>query len=83
MTEQLTLDNPPVRAQVNEPSAFRRYLDRTFKYWAILPTLAILVVFTLYPVFQLLRMSVSDIQFVECEAAMDVCRPEMDADRAQ
>ena len=67
MSEELTLDNPPARAQVREPSAFRQYLDRTFKYWAILPTLLILVVFTLYPVFQLLRMSVSDIQFVDAK----------------
>ena len=67
MSEQLTLDNPPARSQVSEPSAFRQFLDRTFKYWAILPTVLILVVFTLYPVFQLLRMSVSDIQFVDAK----------------
>ncbi len=65
MAEPLALDKPTARPQVNEPSAVRRYFDRTFRYWAILPTLVILVVFTLYPVFQLLRMSVSDIQFVE------------------
>jgi multiple sugar transport system permease protein len=67
LSEQLALDNPPARAQVKQPSAARQYLDRTFKYWAILPTMLILVVFTLYPVFQLLRMSVSDIQFVEAK----------------
>ena len=65
MSEQLTFDNPPARQPVNEPSTLRQFLDRSFKYWAILPTVLILLVFTIYPVFQLLRMSVSDIQFVE------------------
>lgn len=65
MSEQLTVNVSSTRSQGNQPSSVRRYIDRTFKYWAILPTLVLLVVFTLYPVYQLLRMSVSDIQFVE------------------
>ena len=36
-----------------------------FKYWAVVPTILILVVLTLYPVLQLVRMSVSDIEYVE------------------
>lgn len=37
--------------------------DDTFKYWAVLPAAIIVVVFTLYPIAQLLRMSVSEITF--------------------
>ena len=36
-----------------------------FKYLAVVPTILILVLLTLYPVLQLLRMSVSDIRYVE------------------
>lgn len=71
MSEQLTLQEPSpagsTAQEIRSSSGVRGFLDRSFKYWAILPTLVILVVFTLYPVFQLLRMSVSDIQFVESE----------------
>jgi multiple sugar transport system permease protein len=37
------------------------FFDRTFKYWALLPAIAILVLLTLYPTAKLLRMSVSEI----------------------
>lgn len=70
MSAPSSLPNPPPRAQVGPPSwgaAVRQYLNRTFRVWAVLPTVAILVVLTLFPVYQLLRMSVSDIQFVESE----------------
>ncbi|MCP4399988.1 MAG: sugar ABC transporter permease [bacterium] len=38
-------------------------IDETFKYWAILPTVFILVVFTIFPIGQLLWMSVSELEF--------------------
>jgi multiple sugar transport system permease protein len=65
MTDQAVV--PQALPQTRSPSGIRNFVDRTFKYWAILPTLVILVVFTLFPVFQLLRMSVSDIQFVDAK----------------
>jgi multiple sugar transport system permease protein len=40
-------------------------LDETFKYWAVLPAAFILLMFTLYPIAQLLRMSVSEIKFTQ------------------
>jgi multiple sugar transport system permease protein len=40
-------------------------LDRSFKYWALLPALLILLALTVHPAFNLLRMSVSTIEFVE------------------
>ena len=44
------------------PGAF---FDRTFKYWAILPMVLVLFFLTLQPAVELLRMSVSDVEFVE------------------
>jgi multiple sugar transport system permease protein len=40
-------------------------LDRSFKYWALLPALLVLLALTVHPAFNLLRMSVSTIEFVE------------------
>lgn len=40
-------------------------LDHHFKYWALLPTLVFMAVLTLYPVGQLLRLSLSDVAFVK------------------
>lgn len=41
------------------------FLDANFQYWALAPILIFLAVLTLYPVGQLLRMSVSDLAFVK------------------
>lgn len=38
-------------------------LDETFKYWALAPVVILLVLLTVYPVFNLLRMSLSEIDF--------------------
>jgi multiple sugar transport system permease protein len=40
-------------------------LDRYFKYWALVPALLVLVGLTLYPLYELLRMSVSTVAFTE------------------
>lgn len=42
---------------------FAQFLDRTFKYWAVLPLVAVLVLLSAYPVAQLFRMSVSTVSF--------------------
>jgi multiple sugar transport system permease protein len=39
--------------------------DRSFKYWALLPALLVLLALTVHPAFNLLRMSISTIAFVE------------------
>ena len=39
--------------------------DEAFRIWAIIPALLILISLTLYPALQLLRMSVSEVEFVE------------------
>lgn len=43
--------------------AWGSFFDRNFKYWALLPALLVLVLLTLYPIGNLLRMSVSEIDF--------------------
>ncbi len=43
------------------------FFDRTFKFWALLPALIAMALLTVYPVIQLLRMSVSDLAFVKGE----------------
>lgn len=45
----------------------RAFFDRTFQFWALLPTLVAMALLTIYPVSQLLRMSVSELNFVQGE----------------
>lgn len=40
-----------------------QFLDHTFRYWAILPLVLVLLLLSAYPVFQLFRMSVSSVDF--------------------
>ncbi len=42
-----------------------QFFDRTFQYWALLPTLLILIFLTAYPMIQLIRMSFSTVSFTE------------------
>ncbi len=41
------------------------FFDRTFQYWAILPTLFVLIFLTGYPLIQLIRMSFSTVTLAE------------------
>jgi multiple sugar transport system permease protein len=59
-TTSSALESSPARRW--RPGVF---LDRTFPVWALLPTLITMVALTIYPVIQLLRMSVSDLEFVK------------------
>ncbi len=45
--------------------SLREWLDQRFRYWAVAPTLLVLIALTLYPLLQLLRMSVSTVAFEE------------------
>jgi multiple sugar transport system permease protein len=50
------------------PDRLRRlgsFVDGNFKYWALLPTILVLLFLTLQPGIQLVRMSFSNVQFVE------------------
>ena len=59
--------------EITQPPRWRAgsFFDRTFKVWALLPTLVAMIVLTFYPVFQLLRMSVSDLEFVKGKLVWD------------
>ena len=52
-------------AQRRQRLGLAEFLDRSFKYWALLPALLVLLALTVHPAFNLLRMSVSTIEFVE------------------
>jgi multiple sugar transport system permease protein len=45
-------------------AAWRQAVGRTFPWWSLVPALVILAVLTLYPIANLVRMSVSTIDFV-------------------
>src|SRR5205814_1112840 len=42
-----------------------RLLNRTFKHWSLLPAVLVFLLLTIYPIANLVRMSVSTIEFVE------------------
>ena len=43
-------------------------LDRTFRYWSFAPAVVLLFVLTVFPIVNLVRMSVSSVQFVDGRA---------------
>jgi len=47
------------------PQSLREWLDQRFRYWALAPTLVVLLALTIYPLVQLLMMSVSTVSFAE------------------
>jgi multiple sugar transport system permease protein len=49
-------------------ASWRQAVGRTFPWWSLVPALVILAVLTLYPMANLVRMSVSSIDFVEGRA---------------
>lgn len=60
----------------NTVSALSRITERffghdSFKYWALLPLILFLVFFTLLPIVELFRLSVSEIKFVEGQQIRD------------
>jgi multiple sugar transport system permease protein len=52
-------------AQVSKGSVILDALDRTFKYWALAPAVILLLFLTVLPVINLLRLAVSEIDFVK------------------
>ena len=59
------LPMPMPRAEQSILSQIGRFFDRTFKVWALVPMLVVLISLTIYPAFQLIRMSVSNVRFEE------------------
>jgi multiple sugar transport system permease protein len=62
----MTHDVIPIASEIEarrRPRSLLDFFDATFKYWALAPAVILLVLLTIYPVFNLLRMSVSEIDF--------------------
>ena len=51
--------------QTRRPLPLSERLDRLFHYWALLPALIVIVALTIFPLVELLRMSVSTATFAE------------------
>ncbi len=47
------------------------FVDRTFQYWTVAPLVIILLLLVAYPTFQLLRMSVSEVDIVKGKAVWE------------
>jgi len=50
---------------------FRNFVDRTFQYWTVAPLVIVLLLLVAYPTFQLLRMSVSEVDIVKGQAVWE------------
>ncbi len=59
--------NFPLRKPGASPKKFSlgEWLDRHFQYWAILPALIVLLALTIFPLLELIGMSVSTVSFAE------------------
>ena len=58
--------NPPSLA-----ARFGNFVDRTFQYWTIAPLVIVLILLVAYPTFQLVRMSVSEVDIVKGQAVWE------------
>lgn len=47
------------------------FVDRTFQYWTVAPLVVILILLVAYPTFQLIRMSVSEVDIVKGQAVWE------------
>ncbi len=60
------LQETSTRALPKKPNPLQRLFgDGGFKYWSLVPMLIVLIILTVYPMIQLLRMSVSEVSWVE------------------
>lgn len=50
---------------------FGNFVDRTFQYWTVAPLVIVLLLLVAYPTFQLLRMSVSEVDIVKGETVWE------------
>src|SRR5439155_13998532 len=58
----------PDRRRSAMMSAIGAALNRSFRYWSLVPAIVLFVALTVYPIVNLLRMSVSTIEFAEGHA---------------
>ncbi len=64
---------PPRTVVVNKQPglASRLFGHESFRYWAVVPLLVVLIALTIFPIFELFRMSVSEINFEDGQISRD------------
>jgi multiple sugar transport system permease protein len=60
-----TRDSGAARVSARGPGALAALLNRSFRHWSLLPAVALFAALTLYPLLNLVRMSVSTIDFAQ------------------
>lgn len=63
MQSSLDSSHPPKSPSL--ATRFGNFVDRTFQYWTVAPLVIVLLLLVAYPIFQLLRMSVSEVNIVK------------------
>lgn len=62
---QSSLDSSLPPKPPSMAARFGNFVDRTFQYWTVAPLVIVLLLLVAYPTFQLLRMSVSEVDIVK------------------
>ncbi|HWR66270.1 MAG TPA: sugar ABC transporter permease [Bellilinea sp.] len=68
---QSSLDSSLPTKPPNLVARFGNFVDRTFQYWTVAPLVIVLLLLVAYPTFQLLRMSVSEVDIVKGQAVWE------------
>jgi multiple sugar transport system permease protein len=61
----------PTPNQVGISSRLGKFIDRTFQYWTVAPLVITLLLLVAYPSYQLIRMSVSEVDIVKGETVWE------------
>ena len=69
---QSSLDSSLPPKPPSMAARFGNFVDRTFQYWTVAPLVIVLLLLVAYPTFQLLRMSVSEVDIVKGEVVWEV-----------
>jgi len=60
-----------VSTKIGRPNRVGDFIDRTFQYWTVAPLIITLLLLVAYPSFQLIRMSVSEVDIVKGETVWE------------
>ncbi len=66
-----SLDSSPPPKPPSLAARFGNFVDRTFQYWTVAPLVIVLLLLVAYPTFQLIRMSVSEVDIVKGQAVWE------------
>lgn len=68
---QSSLDSSLPTKPPSLAARFGNFVDRTFQYWTVAPLVIVLLLLVAYPTFQLIRMSVSEVDIVKGQAVWE------------